>query len=316
MPPRRFLTSYSARSLEEPFVVEVIGDGEFFVPYRDALVAGLRDAGAAAQGHRSLSEAGNGEQPHAVVVIGPHDHLLRNERRRLKGAVLAAVQTEQIPGGSQGGFSLSTKRLADYLVWSPAYDIVFEWSRAAVATLRPLGPPVVHLPHGRLVLGEATPDPSLERFDLLFLGGLGGLDKRRRALMRAFEVDHSVHPATFGTAWGAAKVAALRESRLVLNLHTESSLAFASPRFFETLTHHRPLVSEGVADPWPFVPDVDYLEAGLPGLATTVRLALSDPELRHRIAAAGHARTLEHTMERTGRRLLTHLLSVHRAISR
>lgn len=315
-PEARQLHPYSARSLEETFVIEVIGDGDFFLPYRDALVAGLRDAGAAARGLCTLAEAGVDVPPHAIVVIGPHDHVLRRERRRLSGAVLAAIQTEQIPVGSQGGFSISTKRLADYLAWAPSYDMVFEWSRAAVPTLAPLGPQVIHVPHGRLVLGDALPDPSRERFDLLFLGGLGGPDKRRRALLRALEKEHSIHPATFGTAWGEAKVTALRESRVVLNLHSESSLAFASPRFFETLSHHRLLVSEGVADPWPFIPDVDYLEAGLPGLASTVRRALADSALRHRIAEAGHARTLEHTMQRTAQRVLVHLLSRHRAISR
>jgi hypothetical protein len=313
-PARRSLTPYSARSLEEPFVIDVIGDGDFFLPYRDALVTGLRDAGATAQGFRSLAEAGHGLRPHAVLVIGPHDHVLRHERRRLKGAVLAAIQTEQIPGGSQGGFSVSTKKLAAYLVWAPAYDLVFEWSRAAVPVLAPLGPPVIHVPHGRLVLGDAAPDPSLERFDLLFLGGLGGPDKRRRTVLRALAKDHSIHPATFATAWGEAKVTALQESRVVLNLHSESSLAFASPRFFETLSHRRLLVSEGVADPWPFVPAVDYLETGLPLLASTLRRALSDAALRHRIAEAGHARTLEHTMQRTAHRVLVHLLSRHRAI--
>jgi hypothetical protein len=315
-PTRRPLIPYSTVRLDEPFNVLVVGRSEFFTPYRDALVASLQGAGAEAHAAADLDAIDDPGSVHAIIVIGPHEHVMRRHRHRLSRSVLSAIQTEQLPTQRQGGYSMSSRRLADVLVWSTHYDLLFEWSRDAAPLLHGLGLNVVHLPHGHLRPDGANATvPVAETHDVIFLGGLGGPQKRRRRLINALSGRFSIHPATGRKIWGAAKAQALRESRLVLNLHSEQSQAFASPRFFETLSLGRPLVSEGVADPWPFVPGVDYFSCALPGLETTIEQALGDDALRLRVAASGFARSLEHPLDGVARRMLTELLALHRAIA-
>ena len=317
-PGRRPLIEFSATRIDEDFRITVVGDSEFFIPFRDSLVVGLHNAGAKAEATTDLEAIDVDDAPHAVLVIGPHDHVMRKHHRRLSRSVLAAIQTEQMPTQRQAGYQLSSKRLEGVLAWSPFYDLVIDWSRDAIPMLRRLGLNALHVPHGHLPLGATEPTGQsliVETHDLVFLGGLGGPQKRRRHLIKALSERFSVHPATGTKVWGEAKVRALCESRLVLNLHSEQSLAFASPRFFETLSLGRPLISEGVADPWPFVPGVDYIEAALPGLSGAIKRALSDDGMRRRIAESGLSRTLEHPAEDVAGRILSELLSLHRAIS-
>jgi len=315
-PEPRELVPYSSIDLSEPFRIAVVGQGEFFAPYVDALTAALNTRGATAHAHENLDSVGD---PHAVIVVGPHEHVMRRHRSRLSRSILVGIQTEQLPSSHQQGFQLSSARLADYLRWSPHYDLVVEWSRESADVIRGLGPTVLHLPHGRLdpAAGKEPddgPDPE-ETHDLVFLGGLGGPQKRRRRLIQQLARDFHVHPATGQRAWGAAKVRALRESRLVLNLNSDQSLAFPSPRFFETLSLGRPLLSETVADPWPFIPGTDYLESELTGLRDAIATALEDPALRERVARSGLARTFEHPLEGIASRLLGELLALHRSLS-
>jgi hypothetical protein len=318
-PSRRPLVTYSTVDPTEPFRVVIVGSSEFFTPYRDAMLPALRSAGADVDAVNTLDRIDRPESVHAVLVIGPHEHTMRRHRRRLSRSVLAAIQTEQLPTRRQGGYATSSGRLADMLAWSPHYDLIVEWSRDALPLLHRLGLNALHLPHGHLdldgTMDRTSTSSPVETHDLLFLGGLGGPLKRRRRIMAALGERFTIHPATGTKVWGEAKVRALRESRVVLNLHSEQSQAFASPRFFETLSLGRPLVSEGVADPWPFVPDVDFATTTLPGLEERLTTVLRDEELRLRLAASGHARTLEHPLEDVARRILSELLAIHRSIA-
>jgi hypothetical protein len=316
-PSNRELRRYPITDLGAPFFVAVLGQGEFFEPYRDELSAALGRVGASVTVHDSLDSVG---EAHALVVVGPHQHHLRPWRRRFARTVLAAIQTEQLPTCHQRGFALSQERLADYLAWCVHYDLIIEWSREAAEFLRGIGPNILHLPHGHLDLatyyGVGSQVSAMEKHDVLFLGGLGGPEKRRRRLIEQVREDFDVHPATGRKVWGVEKVEAMRQSRLVLNLNSDLSMAFPSPRFFETLSLGRPLLSEVVSDPWPFVPGIDFLDAPQPGLLHAIGEALSDPELRARIGESGRATAREHTMDAVAKRLLGELVALHRAIAR
>jgi len=304
---------YSGADPHEPFVVSVIGSLEYFTPYRDALVAELISLGASASPAASLEDisADGDAAPHAVLVIGGHQHRVRPHLRRLSRSVLAAVQTEQVPSPLQGALAFNTKHLASFINWSRHYDLVFEWSRSAVPVLERHHPAVIHVPHGRLVLGDDDPaGPDEEQFDLLFLGSLGAHEKRRRRILASLGRTFSTYP-TDGGVWGASKVSALRSSRIVLNLHVEPSLRLESPRFFEALSMRRFLLSEGVADPYPFTSGKDFAEASLLDLEQVIGSYLSDASARSAIADQGYRTTLEHDMRRTARVMLQHLLNRH-----
>jgi hypothetical protein len=316
-PKRRPLLSFSVIDLDAPFSVAVVGRSEFFVPYRDALTQALQRAGSSATSHDSFESIG---EAHAVIVVGPHQHSVRPRRRALTRSLLVAIQTEQLPTRHQRGFELSQGRLADYLSWSVHYDLIVEWNREAVELLRDLGPTVLHVPHGHLdlnaIYGIRSSESVAETHEVLFLGGLGGPQKRRRRLVEQLRRRFDVHPATGRKVWGEEKVRALQESQLVLNLHSDLSMAFPSPRFFETLSLGRPLLSEAVSDPWPFVSDVDFLEAPQPGLIDAVGTALSDAALRARVGAAGRAKAQQYSMDLVAKRLLGELIALHRAVAR
>lgn len=313
----RKLVDFNITDLSQTFSVAVVGHDEYFGPYRSALTDALIHAGASASAHVTLETV---ENPHAVVIVGPHEHSTRRWRRRGSRSLLIGIQTEQLPTPHQRGFEMTQRRLADYLAWSGNYDLIIEWNREAAAFLQGIGPQVLHLPHGRLDLSEIHGVEGLpvgaETHDLLFLGGLGGPHKRRRHLIRQLQNDFSVHPATGTTVWGVEKLRALQQSRIMLNINSDESMAFPSPRFFETLSLGRPLLSEVVADPWPFIPDVDYLEATRLDLKEAIGSALDTPELLRRTAESGRARASEHSMVRIARRLLAELLALHRAVQR
>jgi hypothetical protein len=307
------LEPYSGTDLDEPFRVVTVGALEYFIPYQAALAAELSSLGAAVTSVASLEEVPSAPEdaPHAIIVIGGHLHPIRSHRRRLTGAVLAAVQTEQVPSRFQGALEFNTKHLASFINWARHYDLVFEWSRSAVPVLEQHHPTVIHVPHGRLALGDDRPSgPDEEQYDLLFLGSIGAHDKRRRDILRRLERTFSAYPTDRGV-WGPLKVAALRSSRVVLNLHVEPSLRLESPRFFEALSMRRFLISEGVADPHPFTSGKDFIEASLLDLEETIGAYLSDPSTRHAIAEQGHRTTLEYDMRRSAGVMLQHLLNRH-----
>jgi hypothetical protein len=307
------LEPFSGADPDEPFRTVVVGALEYFIPYREAIALELSSLGAVVTSVASLEEipSAPGEAPHAVLVIGGHLHPIRSHRRRLASSVLAAVQTEQVPSRFQGALEFNTKHLASFINWSRHYDLVFEWSRSAVPVLERHHSAVIHVPHGRLVLGDDRPsDPDEEQYDLLFLGSVGAHDKRRREILRSLSRTFSTYPMDRGV-WGPTKVDALRSSRIVLNLHVEPSLRLESPRFFEALSMRRFLVSEGVADPHPFTSGKDFVEVSLLDLGETIGAYLSDPSARLAIAEHGHRTTLEHDMRRSAGVMLQHVLNHH-----
>lgn len=312
-PRKRYLTPFDHDSMDDRFRITIVATTEYFIPYQERLAMAWRFMGLSVSTANSFENIpGDKEKaPHAIVVIGPHLFHNRKHRRRLANCLFIAIQTEQIPNVHQGGLHYAQHRLAWVLYWAPQYDLIFEWSRSTAAFLNRINIPALHVPHGFLA---ATPSHFREtiprKYDLLFLGSLSTLRGRRARAIDRLSQMYTIHPATDGV-WGKKKFRAMCESKVVLNLQAEASMLFPSPRVFEALSMQCCLVSEPMADPYPFKAGRDYVESPLSLMARSLDVFLNDENKREQIAQRGYATTQEHGLQISAQKMLNHIMHRH-----
>ena len=315
-PTKRSLNSLDYEDLFPTLTIAVVGDTDYFLPYAQHLTLALKTLGVTAFCTESLdgvsAHVGN-EMLNGIIVIGPHHHPMRLYKKRFKKVLLAAINTEQIPLFEHGGYAYGKKRLADFLIWAPHYDLIFEWSRLTAIRLREFGFPVRHCVHGGFDFHEPKESEN-KKYDLLFLGSLGALKKRRKKIINELSKDFSSHPGTYG-AWGYEKAKAYRESALVLNLHAENSTMFESPRFFEALSLGNMIVSEPVQDSFPFTPGVHYASSIVISLRKDLVTLLSKPDRIWKFRQSGYSRAREFSIEKVAEELLGAVVMRHYEIN-
>ncbi len=301
-----------------PLKLGVVAQRKYFIPYREAMVRAMHGLGHAAE---SLEDLDYGRGLNAFLVVGPHKHRGRVQRRQ--DVVHACVQTEQFPTPEAGAETFGKERYAIFLDYAPDYDLVFEWHRntarfltaARVASGGRAFPPVHWLPYGAfremaypecVLLDEASPGDAHQaqptasprrvrtspRYDLIFIGALGGVDDRRDRLLEALASRFTIHPKSQGI-WGWKKGPALADAAIALNLHFDHAATFESPRLFEYCCNGRFVLSEYIHDPAPFTAGRDYADCGAPG---GVR-----PEPLWRAGAAGTPRVAAALVEAVSR---------------
>jgi hypothetical protein len=150
-------------------------------------------------------------------------------------------------------------------------------------------------------------DVGIERdLDVLFLGSTNVPARRRalRQLRRAgvrIEVRGSYSDASL---WGEGRTRLLNRTKIVLSIARFPG-TFGSRRFVIAMACKALVVSDPLYDPYPFQPDVHFVEASLEDMPAVIEHYLADEDARARIAAQGHDFvTQELAMERVVLRLL------------
>jgi hypothetical protein len=171
-------------------------------------------------------------------------------------------------------------------------------NRSSAVALEQRGVPCAHIQLGYVPTWDTWyRDDSIPRpIDVLYLGAA---DPRRdpllpgiRDALPARACQFLVPPLEVRTAprpdfiTGADKYHRLRSSRVLLNLHRTTSLAFEWMRFLEAICNGCVVVSESSLDPEPLIPGEHFLVADVDEIATVVDELLDDPArllaLRHR----------------------------------
>lgn len=289
-------------------VALIVGHSHSFGAYAMALATALSGLGADVTVHGPNDAVPAGE---VAILIGLHRFTRDRVRALRRTCTVVAVQTEQLMSAMQGAPSFGALRLPKILPLLPYVDLVIEWSRENARVLGTQHPRVAVVPFGLI---ESDLYPSLPTvtplYDLAFIGHVDALNGRRRRILEQLAVTFTVHPMTSG-AWGADKFAVFSEARIVLNLHVEASAVFESPRFFDVMGARRPLVSEPVHDPWPFLPGRDFQETTVLDLERQVARLLEDAPLRERLAASGRVTAETNSMGVSAAMFLRLLLVAH-----
>lgn len=310
LPNRRDLHPFHDRISGSEFRVSLVSTSHFFSDYTEALAQALTAQGVTASAHEDFSSALS-RQPHALVVVGIHLADLKSLKRSRRRSLLVGVQTEQVTSLPVGARNLGTDRLRKILPTLRHLDLVVDWHRTTVAPLSRKHPWVLHLPHGGFST-STQPSDRPKSHDLVFIGGVPS-GSRRAQILQDLSSRFSIYPRSHDL-WGDEKWRAIDASRVVLNLHQERSQVFESPRFFEALGRKATLVSEGVFDPYPFRPQVDFVQTTTLRMASVIEELLSDETRMHSLGESGYERARAFSIDRSAQALLGHMLSAHRVI--
>lgn len=150
-------------------------------------------------------------------------------------------------------------------------------------------------------------DLGIERdLDVLFLGSTN-VPARRRALRRLRRAGVRIEVRgsySDGSLWGEGRTLLLNRTKIVLSIARFPG-TFGSRRFVIAMACKALVVSDPLYDPYPFQPDVHFVEASLEDMPAVIERYLADEDARARVAAQGHDFvTQELAMERVILRLL------------
>jgi hypothetical protein len=186
-------------------------------------------------------------------------------------------------------------------------DRIVVTNRDLEATLRDSGVAARVVPFGwePSVHGRMTRADSDRDLDLVSLAHYRDalLAARRTRKMQAL-VDAEPRLVCAEGVWGAERNALLRRTRVLVNVQRVEG-TFIGLRLVLALAAGVAVVTEPMADPYPFVPGVHFVEADADHLLSGARALLADERRRREIVAAGQALlTTELSMTRSLERVL------------
>lgn len=91
-------------------------------------------------------------------------------------------------------------------------------------------------------------------------------------------------------AWHEQRDQILRSSRIMLNVHQTNALIGEPIRFALTAAHRMPMISETLAQPWPLIPDIDFLNVPFGELVGSVISSTLKPSVLERLGDNLHQR--------------------------
>ena len=165
--------------------------------------------------------------------------------------------------------------------------VVTSRDRRAVLLDRGLTADVVPFGYAAAVAGPLTPGRGDRDLTFVLLGNLHPRLAGRRAAVARWQAGEP-RPHTIDGVWGAERNDLLRRSRIVLNVSRVAG-EFVGIRLVLALAAGAVVVSEPMADPFPFVAGVHFVEAPLDGLLEAARELEADEGRRRRMAEAGQA---------------------------
>lgn len=214
----------------------------------------------------------------------------------------------------RAGGSYGNSRAANYHTIRQAtrrglFDQVFTFTPRKTRFLEQHGIPAEYLPTGYHPLW-GTPGDEERDIDVLFLGEV--LDDRRGCIVKAVRAELEKEGVALKTMydfnpiglWGEERNRILRRSKIYLSVYRHAR-DFSGTRFCLGMGNGALIVSEPIADPYPFVPGEHYIEAAVPDLGRTILAYLRDETGRTRLCRqATRFITEDYTMRASAERIL------------
>ena len=291
--------------------IAVVGKLNYFIDYRDALVECIRHYGFEAFACSEIDEA-LAMNPTCITVIG--SIVFDVFEHKNDDIIWILIQTEQlylddIPS-KQAFLNKMRKKVEPIL---NCFDIILEWDKCNIKWLKERTKAIVeHFPYAWFPALEYEGDHSInedEKYDILFIGELPGIDKRRKVLLDYLSKKYKVYPKTRGV-WGEEKKQAIASSKICLNIHYDESRYAETDRLFDYFSKKRFVLSEPIRYPEPFVEGEDYVEFFWTNLCEKIDYYLSNNEERQRIAQNAYNKLHQYTLLESTKILIDTLLLV------
>ncbi|WP_413307855.1 glycosyltransferase [Bacillus sp. 1P10SD] len=262
--------------------IAVIGKGNHFVPYRDALVNAINCFGFEAQGFDHIEYDFN---PDVFLIINPFQFDYNNFK--YQNYIYAGIQTEQIVNNEVYCLEMGLKNYKKLQKYIKKYDLMFEWSPSSYRFLSKRYDNIYFFPHCNFnSMQYIDKYPTIEeKYDLFFIGWATGIHDRREKLLRLLTEHYNVFPKY--EIWGSEKEKAMLSSKICLNLHFDNCLVYESPRMYEYIANKRFVLTEKISDSYPFVEGEDYDSFYIHNMIQKIDFYLSNSEERNRIANNG-----------------------------
>ncbi|TYS60084.1 glycosyltransferase family 1 protein [Sutcliffiella horikoshii] len=270
----------------------MVGKGNHFIPYREALTEAVRSFGFEAE---SFDFINHDYKPDCFIVINPFQYETKDFR--YDQYVYAGIQTEQLPNEEVYCFNMGEKNYKRLKKCINRYDFIFEWSPAIFRDLKKTYKHVYFFPHCNFDSLEYKESHKYEegKYDIFFAGWATGIDERRKKILELLCKRYNVYPK-FQGLWGEEKEIAMMSSKICLNIHFDNSLVFESPRMYEFLSNKRFVLSEKISDSFPFVEGVDYDAFYVHNIFEKIDYYLAHPIERQKIALNGYDKALNMAM--------------------
>lgn len=259
----------------------------YFREFCENIAAALTSSGVSVV----LSDAATAPNVDVLLYVGVH---LFPDIPRPSVALVAGVQTEQLGTRGVHGSPRLQRNRNRFECLQGYYDLLFDWI------------PGVCESEGRSFLPYGCSAGPLvteqKEFDVCFIGNIH--HSRREKLLTSLRRDFHFFP-DFSPGFGAAKLTAIRKSRILLNVRFYEDGGFESPRMFDYLSTGAFVISERAEACDPFVAGRDFVDfEGEEQLRLLLQQYLGDEPARARIAASGHSVCQQNTWDTVANRLL------------
>lgn len=283
---------------KEPIRIQIVGKYNYFLAYRDALVRAFKNRGFDAIGVEKIDLSQN---PDIVLVIGPEADTGLYNALKDKKILSCALFTEQMYSREIG-----FKNRGMIMAWntykeSRFFDIAFDWSVSNCKVMEKWHDRVVHFPHSyypELEIAKEIPERAeSEKYDICFIGDShdGG---RRQMILDWLKSKYNVYPVSEGL-WGDIKAAALKESKIYLNIHQDEGLVMENPRLYDYFANECFVLSEPIKYLEPFKVGEDLDTFYPTDLCKKIDFYLDNETERKKIAKHAYQKVREYPINRT-----------------
>jgi hypothetical protein len=261
------------------FKVGILFKGQLFEEYSKAILNILNQNNFSA---KFISE--KDFDCDSIIIINPLNFLKLKFKKKIK---YYGIQTEQLYLPNEYSIDTGFSNLVLLKMIINKYTAIFDWSYEAVKYIESIYPgKYFYLNHGFLTNfneSENSFDPKKEIYDICFLGWETGVDNRRQIILDNLKKKYTFFPKNKGV-WGEEKRLAILQSKIILNIHFDHSLAFENPRFFEAFSLEKFLLSEDVFQSYPFEVGKHFDVFNEYNIYEKIDFYLNNSELRYKIA--------------------------------
>jgi len=183
-----------------------------------------------------------------ILIVGIH---LFPNVPFLSRAVIAGIQTEQLPTGDRAAQGRLKRNLNRFHAVRRYYDVIYEWNPALFA----LGfGGNVFLPYGCLAGNDQE---FVKEFDVAFIGNIHHSPRRQR-ILESLRSKFNFYP-DYSPGFGDRRQQAINSSRILLNIHFYDEAGLESPRMFDYLSSGAFVISEATSQSYPFQAGRDFV---------------------------------------------------------
>jgi len=195
-----------------------------------------------------LPEIPNDDSWDVILIVAIH---LFSNVPLLSRAVIAGIQTEQLPIGDKTAQGRLKRNLNRFNAVKRYYDVIYEWNPALFA----LGfGGNVFLPYG---CRAGNDQEFAKEFDVAFIGNIHHSPRRQR-ILESLRSKFNFYP-DYSPGFGDRRQHAINSSRILLNIHFYDEAGLESPRMFDYLSSGAFVISEATSQSYPFEAGRDFV---------------------------------------------------------